>query len=82
MFRYFLPTLLRTFGYSVRDALLLCAPPFGFGTITAFTVAYWSDRTNLRSPFIVAQALVTLVGWLMILYCHQSAVSESVRHAA
>ncbi|KAJ7160895.1 MFS general substrate transporter [Mycena filopes] len=59
----FLPTIISTFGHDVPTPQLLTVPCYVFATILLFTFAYWSDRTQRRSPFIFGGLLMLLVGF-------------------
>ncbi|KAI6100929.1 major facilitator superfamily domain-containing protein [Pisolithus croceorrhizus] len=57
---YFLP-----FGYSTSASQLLSAPPYVFGVIVLLVVAYFSDKTQLRSPFIFATQTIAILGFII-----------------
>ncbi|KAJ7242479.1 MFS general substrate transporter [Mycena rebaudengoi] len=59
----FLPTIINTFGHNVPISQLLTVPPYVFATIVLLTFAYWSDRIQKRSPFILAGLLMCLTGF-------------------
>ncbi|KAF7327129.1 High-affinity nicotinic acid transporter [Mycena kentingensis (nom. inval.)] len=60
---FFLPIILRvSLGYSVADAQLLSAPPFGLAAILMYTSAYLGDRYRLRGPIIIFNSLLCLIG--------------------
>ncbi|KAJ7461088.1 MFS general substrate transporter [Mycena latifolia] len=59
----FLPTIINTFGHNVPVSQLLTVPPYVFATIVLLTFAYWSDRIQKRSPFILAGLLMCLTGF-------------------
>ncbi|KAI5984050.1 MFS general substrate transporter [Pisolithus albus] len=62
---YFLPTIINNFGYSTSASQLLSAPPYVFGVIVLLVVAYFSDKMQLRSPFIFASQLIAIVGFII-----------------
>jgi membrane-associated phospholipid phosphatase len=44
---------------------LLCsqsAPPYVVAVISAMILSYFSDRTRLRAPFLIAQAALSVIG--------------------
>jgi hypothetical protein len=45
-----------------------CAPPYLFSAIWTVVVAWMADRTKLRMPFMVLNAVITLVGLLLTAY--------------
>ncbi|KAG9049977.1 hypothetical protein FS837_008327 [Tulasnella sp. UAMH 9824] len=70
---FFLPTIIGGMGYSVRDSQLLCSPPFVFGAIYALVVAYFSDKTIKRGPYLAFNAALGVIGFPMIAYCKGNA---------
>ncbi|KAF9461840.1 MFS general substrate transporter [Collybia nuda] len=59
----FLPTIIHNFGFSAAISQLLTVPPYFFATIVLGLFAHYSDRTKLRSPFIVGGLVMCLVGF-------------------
>ncbi|KAG1896882.1 major facilitator superfamily domain-containing protein [Suillus fuscotomentosus] len=64
----FTPTIINELGYSAAHAQLLSVPPFAAGCIATIIVGIYSDKHNLRGPYIIGGALVSLVGYIL-LYC-------------
>ncbi|KAG1857897.1 MFS general substrate transporter [Suillus tomentosus] len=64
----FSPTIINELGYSAANAQLLSVPPFAAGCIGTIIVGIYSDKHNLRGPYIIGGALVSLVGYIL-LYC-------------
>ncbi|KAG2132980.1 MFS general substrate transporter [Suillus clintonianus] len=64
----FAPTIINELGYSAANAQLLVVPPFVAGAIGTIIVGIYSDKHNLRGPYIIGGALVSLVGYIL-LYC-------------
>jgi len=62
---YFLPTIINGFGYSTSVSQLLTIPPYLLAVISQLTLAHYSDRLHLRSPFIFAGQLIGLVGFVL-----------------
>ncbi|KAF9234656.1 MFS general substrate transporter [Melanogaster broomeanus] len=62
---YFLPTIIFDFGYSTAVSQLLTIPPYVLATISLLTAAHFSDKLKLRSPFIFAAQLTSLVGYII-----------------
>ncbi|KAF9234654.1 MFS general substrate transporter [Melanogaster broomeanus] len=62
---YFLPTIIYDFGYSTAVSQLLTIPPYVLATTSLLTTAYFSDKLKLRSPFILAAQLTSLVGYII-----------------
>ncbi|KAK5653413.1 hypothetical protein OQA88_8898 [Cercophora sp. LCS_1] len=61
----FLPTIVRSLGYSSSTAQLMTVPIYITAAILAVIVAYFSDRVGRRSPFIIAPLLIMVVGFSM-----------------
>ncbi|KAF9233958.1 major facilitator superfamily domain-containing protein [Melanogaster broomeanus] len=59
---YFLPTIIDGFGYSAAISQVLTIPLYVLSTAAVVVLAHYSDKTQLRSPFIFAGQLVSLVG--------------------
>ncbi|KAJ7267556.1 MFS general substrate transporter [Mycena haematopus] len=53
-------TLFLPFGHSAAVSQLLTVPPYVNFSIVLFIFAYWSDRTKLRFPFILAGEFMLL----------------------
>ncbi|KAG2061068.1 MFS general substrate transporter [Suillus hirtellus] len=64
----FSPTIINELGYSAANAQLLSVPPFAAGCIATIIFGIYSDKHNLRGPYIIGGALVSLVGYIL-LYC-------------
>jgi len=67
-FSYFLPLILAGMGFSTKESQLLSSPPYVFAVIMGLCFANVADRANKRGPFIVFQALVTIVGLAMVAF--------------
>ncbi|KAI5450461.1 hypothetical protein NCC49_003083 [Naganishia albida] len=73
-FAYFLPVILGGQGYSYKLTLFLSAPPYVAGAIYTFIIAFFSDKLRLRAHFVALNALVTIVGCLLIGYVPKNGV--------
>ncbi|KAI9442627.1 MFS general substrate transporter [Lactarius indigo] len=60
----FTPTIVNDLGFSATHAQLLSVPPFLLAGISTYIVSIWSDRVNLRGPFIVICAMVSMAGYI------------------
>ncbi|KAK5091318.1 hypothetical protein LTS08_005084 [Lithohypha guttulata] len=66
---FFKPIILRQgMGFSYAKAQLLSSPPYVFTIIMSLIMAYISDKLRMRWPILCSQALVGIVGLLVILY--------------
>jgi hypothetical protein len=60
---YFLPIILKDgMGFSTGASQCLTAPPYFSAAIVMFTMAYFSDKWRIRSPFILACGSLLLIG--------------------
>ncbi|OAX80470.1 hypothetical protein ACJ72_05198 [Emergomyces africanus] len=74
-FSFFLPIILKdNLGFSMAASQCLIAPPYAFSAILMFTTAWFADRVKLRSPFIVLNSLISLVGMPIMGFHSNSAV--------
>ncbi|KIK90536.1 hypothetical protein PAXRUDRAFT_831621 [Paxillus rubicundulus Ve08.2h10] len=62
---YFLPTIINDFGYSTSLSQLLTVPPYALATVTILVFAHFSDKIQLRSPFIIAGQSIALLGYII-----------------
>ena len=61
----FLPTIVRSLGYSSSQAQLMTVPIYITAAIIAVIVAYTSDRVGKRSPFIITLLCIMVIGFTM-----------------
>ncbi|KAL5117917.1 hypothetical protein ACEQ8H_004236 [Pleosporales sp. CAS-2024a] len=59
----FLPTIIRDMGHESLAAQGLSAPPYLFAFLIVIITAYYSDRLQTRSTFIMLHALLATVGY-------------------
>lgn len=59
----FLPTIIRSMGYASITAQGLSAPPYLFAFMVVLATAYYSDRLQSRSTFIVLHSLFATLGY-------------------
>ncbi|KAH9965175.1 major facilitator superfamily domain-containing protein [Russula dissimulans] len=75
----FLPTIIKTFGYTNALAQLLTVPPYAVTSIV-ITIASWSsDRLLTRGPFIVIASAIGGIGYVLLL---TAAHNDHVRYFA
>jgi predicted MFS family arabinose efflux permease len=73
-FRIFFPTLSATMGYNPTITLLLCAPPWIFGTAASFLVARHSDATGDRFWHTAGPLFVAIIGFMIAISTMNTAV--------
>ncbi|PFH53712.1 hypothetical protein AMATHDRAFT_54146 [Amanita thiersii Skay4041] len=61
----FLPTIIKSLGYSAAQAQLLTIPPFAAGCVATIGVGLWSDKLNLRGPFLIGGCLLSMIGYIV-----------------
>jgi MFS family permease len=65
----FLPTIIRDMGHHSMTAQVLSAPPYFFSFIVVLVTAYYSDRLQSRSTFIILHSLLATLGYSTIALC-------------
>jgi hypothetical protein len=64
---YFLPIILREgLGFGVAESQLLTAPPYIFAGIWMLAFGWASDKTRLRSPFLIANCTANVIGVVLL----------------
>ena len=61
----FLPTIIKTLGYTSSTSQLMTVPVYVVAAILAVISAWCSDRVGKRSPFIIPLLGVMIVGFVM-----------------
>lgn len=62
---FFLPSIVKSLGFANADAQLMTVPPYIAAVFFSLITAYYSDKLNLRSPFIFGYHIILLVGYIM-----------------
>ncbi len=62
----FLPTIIHDMGYHSIHAQALTAPPYLFAFVVVLTTAYFSDRLQSRSTFIMLHSFLATLGYGII----------------
>ncbi|KZP33756.1 MFS general substrate transporter [Athelia psychrophila] len=63
----FLPTIIKTFGYSSALAQLLTVPPYAVAALVMTTTSYISDRAQNRGIFSAGASAVGAIGYIILL---------------
>ncbi|KAI0738941.1 MFS general substrate transporter [Daedaleopsis nitida] len=63
----FLPTIIKSFGFTNAIAQLLTLPPYLVAAVVFFLVCYSSDRMQSRGPFVAATCSLGAVGYILLL---------------
>ncbi|KZT35194.1 MFS nicotinic acid transporter Tna1 [Sistotremastrum suecicum HHB10207 ss-3] len=64
---FYAPTVVKSFGFDTADTQLMTIPPFVFATLVLLCTTYWSDRTGIRSPFIIFSLMLNVIGYSVLL---------------
>jgi hypothetical protein len=65
----FLPTIIRDMGHESIAAQGLSAPPYLFAFLVVVSTAYYSDRMQTRSTFIMLHSLLATLGYGTVAIC-------------
>jgi len=76
-FKFTLPQILTTLGFTASKAQLLTIPPYVAGGISAWVVGRYADKSGWRFPFVVGPMTVLLIG-LAILYSFSDNIAAHV----
>ncbi|PLB52342.1 MFS general substrate transporter [Aspergillus steynii IBT 23096] len=71
---YFFPTIVKTLGFNNMMTLLITAPVYVFGFITALGNSLIANRTNQRAILIVWPLCIDIVGNIMVISSQATAV--------
>ncbi|KAK4969888.1 hypothetical protein LTR66_011624 [Elasticomyces elasticus] len=66
-FSLFLPTIIKSLGYTSVKAQLFTVPPNMGGFFSVLLVGYLSDRFRMRGPFMLAGATIAICGYIMLI---------------
>jgi MFS family permease len=67
---YFLPTIVKSLKYSVIETQLHSVPPFAAALGLSLVMAYMSDRTRVRLPYILFGNAMIIIGLALLLTMH------------
>ena len=71
-FAYFAPTIIKALGYSTVQTQLHTVPPVAAALGLALLVAFGSDRTRIRSPYILLCFSLTIIGLAILISVHNN----------
>ncbi|TAQ88185.1 hypothetical protein B7494_g3483 [Chlorociboria aeruginascens] len=71
-FAYFTPTIIKTFGYSVVQTQLHSVPPWASAFGLCIIMAYYSDKTGLRLPFVLFGNVILIAGLIILRVTHHN----------
>ncbi|GJJ14844.1 hypothetical protein Clacol_009112 [Clathrus columnatus] len=68
----FLPTIIKTFGFSAANAQLLTVPPYACAAIVLVLLSFASDRLQSRGLFCAASSLISAIGYVILISVAQN----------
>ncbi|KAE9378314.1 MFS general substrate transporter [Stipitochalara longipes BDJ] len=71
---YFFPSIVQTLGYGKIQSLLLTSPVYVFGFITSLGNSLIAQRTGLRAVLVMWPLTLAIVGNVMVIASHATAV--------
>ncbi|KAK0439771.1 major facilitator superfamily domain-containing protein [Armillaria borealis] len=63
----FMPTIIVGLGFGSWQAQLMTVPPNALASISIWLTVWLSSKYNLRAPFIIASAIVAIIGYIVLL---------------
>ncbi|KAF3024803.1 hypothetical protein E8E14_009040 [Neopestalotiopsis sp. 37M] len=63
----FLPTIIKSLGYTAATAQLLTVPPYAFAFLTTISIAILSEKLGQRAMFIGGSSLFGAIGYCILL---------------
>jgi hypothetical protein len=71
----FLPSIIKSLGYTSAQAQLMTIPPYAIAFILTIGWAILSERLQLRAPIILASTSIAIIGYILLLTDHRPGVS-------
>ncbi|KAG2100382.1 major facilitator superfamily domain-containing protein [Suillus discolor] len=65
----FLPTIIAGLGFETWQAQLMTVPPNVLASFSIWTTVYFSSKYNARAPFIIGAAIVSIIGYILLITC-------------
>lgn len=81
-FPVFLPTIIHSIGHSTLTSQALSFPPYLLAFVTVLLTARLSDHYAVRAPFLIAHALLSALGYLLLSLSEPLSLSPHVRYLA
>lgn len=63
----FLPTIIAGLGFQTWQAQLMTVPPNVLASFSIWTTVYFSSKYNVRAPFIIGAAIVSIIGYILLI---------------
>ncbi|KAI0841291.1 putative allantoate permease [Hypoxylon sp. FL0890] len=71
-FAYFTPTIVQTLGYSLIQTQLHSVPPFAAALGMCLVLAYLSDQTDSRLPYVLFSGVLLISGLSILMTIHNN----------
>lgn len=65
-FSLFLPTIIKTLGYTNEMAQLMSVPPYVAACVFCLAGGYFADRLKTRGVFMIGFTIVAIIGFVML----------------
>ena len=69
IFTRFQPSIIKAFGYNTVQSQLLTVPTYVVAAICVVLSAYFSDKLQMRWPFLFACGISTIFGFILNVAC-------------
>ncbi|KAH7921920.1 MFS general substrate transporter [Leucogyrophana mollusca] len=66
-FSLFLPTIIAGLGFQTWQAQLMTVPPYTLAAFSIWMTVWLSSKFNMRAPFIIAGAVVGIIGYIILI---------------
>lgn len=63
----FLPTIIKSLGYTSAQAQLMTIPPYAVATVLTVIISVVSYKTQRKAPFIVCTSTLAILGYIILL---------------
>ncbi|PGH17691.1 hypothetical protein AJ80_04698 [Polytolypa hystricis UAMH7299] len=73
-YSYFMSVIIQGMGYNVTQTYLLTAAPILVSIPISLIVGYFSDRLQVRAPFVAGMALTGVVGFALVAFAQPNGV--------
>lgn len=71
----FLPSIIKSLGYTAAQAQLMTIPPYAIAFVATISTAILSERYQRRAPFILGTSSLAILGYILLLSDHRPGVS-------
>ncbi|KAJ8596566.1 MFS general substrate transporter [Rhizopogon salebrosus TDB-379] len=79
---FFLPTIIAGLGFKTWQAQLMTVPPNALASLSIWATVWLSSKRNARAPFIIAAAILAIIGYILLITCKTSGLQYFGVHLA